>query len=441
VGARTEARLAHRPASSPARNNFVAPDPEPYAPPQKAHNLEPLPQTVAPPALPPQPVLAIEEDEVIERGPGYRAGAFVLRPSLSEEIGWDSNPRHLPDGQARSSAVVRTQASLSARSDWSSSSLKIDLRGSYSAFSDNQESSRRSGSARAALHVDVTSDTAYNVEAHTGLSTLRAGTPESNGSVVGTNVLKYGGSVGGTRRFGKFALSLTGLANHTYYEDGVNANGDIVALSNSDVTTYGLKSRATYHSTPFFNPFIEASVSANRRDLQLDSSGYNRDSNGYYARLGDGFRLSDTLRGEVAAGYVHRQYVDGRLVPISGISATGILRWQATPLTKITMRGSAERGETTTTGASSVLTRKAQIDVSHALTHDVKITGSARYVTTSYDGITLNQDQWRGRLGAEYSLSRSVLLRGSYAYSVLRSSTPTSNYSASTFLVGVKLTP
>lgn len=57
--------------------------------------------------------------------PGVRAGSFIIRPQLTEAIGYDSNPAGFSSGAG--SGVLRTSPSLAVNSDWSRDSLGANL--------------------------------------------------------------------------------------------------------------------------------------------------------------------------------------------------------------------------------------------------------------------------------------------------------------------------
>src|SRR5262249_45061671 len=52
---------------------------------------------------------------------GVRAGSFIIRPEITESLGYASNPAGLT--KARGSGVWETQGALAANSDWGRNSL------------------------------------------------------------------------------------------------------------------------------------------------------------------------------------------------------------------------------------------------------------------------------------------------------------------------------
>ena len=56
-----------------------------------------------------------------------------------------------------------------------------------------------------------------------------------------------------------------------------------------------------------------------------------------------------------------------------------------------------------------------------------------------YQGVPLRETTYTGTLRADYSLTRSLVVRGSFTTQRLQSTSPGSDYTANTFLLGLKL--
>ena len=110
---------------------------KPPPPPQQIEAINPGPSAVSasrPPLLPetfgPQPRRR-SAAEVDPYAPlGVRAGSFLLRPSLEQDVGYDTNPNRL-SGQQKGSVEFRTEGALAVASDWERHSLTAALRGAY----------------------------------------------------------------------------------------------------------------------------------------------------------------------------------------------------------------------------------------------------------------------------------------------------------------------
>jgi len=65
--------------------------------------------------------------------------------------------------------------------------------------------------------------------------------------------------------------------------------------------------------------------------------------------------------------------------------------------------------------------------------------GIAQWQNDKYQGIALNQDTFTGTLKAEYALTRSIVVKGSFTHERLKSSVPGADYTANVYLLGLRL--
>ena len=115
------------------------------------------------------------------------------------------------------------------------------------------------------------------------------------------------------------------------------------------------------------------------------------------------------------------------------------LIWTATPLTTVTFKAATELGETNLSGASGSIRRRASVEVSHALLRNLTIAATASLADTDYRGADLKERSYSAGLRADYNLTRSVVVRGSFTHERLKSSAANSDYTANTFLLGLRL--
>ena len=96
------------------------------------------------------------------------------------------------------------------------------------------------------------------------------------------------------------------------------------------------------------------------------------------------------------------------------------------------------------------IARKASVEISHELLRNLKISGLASYQVTSYQGQNLstaytgsstgiNERVVNATVKAEYSLTRTVVVKASYTYERLKTTVPGSDYTSNIFLLGLRL--
>ncbi|WP_406854829.1 outer membrane beta-barrel protein [Alsobacter sp. KACC 23698] len=372
---------------------------------------------------------------------GIDTGGLIWRPSIDVSGGYDTNPNRV-GGRPRGSTTFRQEGALSVESDWERHAFTANLRGAYQEYPSVRSANRPDGAGVADLRIDVLRDTQVDLGAAYLLTTERPGSLEQ--PVVGSKrstILTAGTSAMLTQRFGAVAVSLRGAVDRTSYGDLTQANGLEVSQGDRDFNAYGLRLRTGYQATPGLQPFVEATVDKRVYDSTLDVSGYDRTSSGVQGRVGSTFEITRTVTGEASAGYGVRQYEDPRLADLRGPVADVALIWSATPLTTVTLRGTASLAETTVVGATGAQVRTVAAEVSHALLRNLILVGAASFTSTDYQGVPLRETSYATGLKLEYRLTRSVALNASFTHERLNGATVGSDYTANTFLVGMKLQP
>ncbi|MCC2098841.1 MAG: outer membrane beta-barrel protein [Hyphomicrobiales bacterium] len=416
---------------------------EPYqSSPRSIRNRDPLSgpppvQYAEPRRIPRKRRPAIEDDPYAPLG--INMGAMRVLPFIEASGGYDTNAGQAATG-GKGSALTRVDAGFRAFSLWSRHEFAIDVRGGYAKYFSDPNASRPDGTAKATLRLDITRDTALNFELRGTLTTQRPGSPEVNAAVQGRPAIaSFGATAGVTQKFGRLETTLSGLADRTQYEDGKLSNGNSVRLSRDNYTALGLRGRVGYEITPGIKPFVEVTADKRERDEPIDVNGFARNSSGIAARVGSTFEISRILTGEISAGYAHRKYDDARLPSLAAGTFDASLIWTASPLTTVTFRAQSLLNETTIAGAAGSVSRTGSVEINHALLRNLNIGAVAMWQNNKYQGVSLTENIMTGTLKAEYKLTRSIAVKGSFTHTRLQSSQPGADYTANVFLLGLRL--
>ena len=79
------------------------------------------------------------------------------------------------------------------------------------------------------------------------------------------------------------------------------------------------------------------------------------------------------------------------------------------------------------------------LEVAHALRRNFTVKITAALQGNHYQGVSLQETQATGSLQADYALSRSMVVRGSFTHERLKSSLAGNDYTANALLVGLRL--
>jgi hypothetical protein len=408
--------------------------------------LRPSTATAMPAQLPQKPKPRIDEAPYAPIG----VDLGLLRARVYEEtsLGYNSNPNQATGGVAspvRGSGFLRQEIGAAGASDWNNHSFAGDLRLGYNDYFTAHSADAPDGAGKFLARIDVTRDTKINVDGNFDLSTQLQSSPNLYNGGASTAlqsrpiIADYGGGLGATHDFNRLELTLRGSVERTYWGNAKFADGSTQYLSRNSYDDYGLTLRAAYEATPGVKPFVQAFVDKRDHDSLYDNFGYMRNSTGVAVTAGSTFEISRLLTGQVSAGYGDRNYQDYRLADLRGAVFDTSLVWSATPLTTVTLRGVTTMDETNIPGSPGTINRNAGIEIAHALMRNLTITAAGSMLLSNYVDANLRQDLMQVGLKAEYSLTRSIVIKGSFTHQRMLSSAPGSDYTANIFMVGLRL--
>jgi len=395
------------------------------------------------PGQPTRRRLKVDEDPFAASG--FYAGSFVVKPAIEMSVGTDSNPGRIVNGKG--AHFYKIAPELVINSDWDRHALGLDLRGSFTSYDRTFSTAaiprrldRPDFTGKASGRIDVSHDTQINAEARLNVATDDPGSPDIQAGLARYPLTtSYGGTLGLTQTFNRFAMTLSVLADRTMYQSSTLTNGVRVSNADRDYSQIGGTLRAAYELAPGIKPFVEAGFDRRDHDLAVDKSGINRDSRGTTIKAGSSFELTRLVTGEASIGFQTREYDDPALQRAQGLLVDASLLWSATPLTRVKFSASSSINESTLPGVSGVLVREYGVEVDHDFRR--WLTGSAKFTTSlsDYDGAA-RADRTNTLSGAlVYKLTRTMQIKGEFRHQWLTSNVPGSDYTANVVMVGLRL--
>jgi hypothetical protein len=186
-------------------------------------------------------------------------------------------------------------------------------------------------------------------------------------------------------------------------------------------------------------PFVVIDADRRHHDLAVDSFGTDRDSQGRAAKIGSTFELSRILTGQLAFGYLERDYTDPALQTVKGPTFDGSLTWVASALTTVKLNAATTANETTLAGVSGVFTHELGIEVDHAFRTWLDATLKFIGDRDDYVGSPRQDDRYAASAALTYKLSRQWQLKGELRREWLSSNLPGNDYQAYVAMLGVRL--
>jgi hypothetical protein len=379
---------------------------------------------------------AVEEDAFAPVG-GH-AGTFLVLPALEVTGGYDTNPDRTPSG--RPSSFVTVSPELLARSDWQRHEVTAALRGSYTAYDKTPDLDRPAVDGKVTGRFDVTRNTALIGEGTLIVGTDNPGSPNVQAGLVRLPIYTtLGGTFGLTQRFNRVEVIAKGTAERTEYQPSQFTDGTTQSNENRDYNRFGGTLRTGYDLMPGLKPFVEFGADTREYDLQFDSGGLQRSSNGWFAKGGSAFEFSRKLTGEASIGWINRKYVDPSLQELNGFLFDAALVYSMTALTKVKLLATTVASETTVAGTSGVLTRNAGIEVEHSFRR--WLVGAVRfnYGLDDYVGSVRKDNRYAVSGALTYKLNRMAQIKGEVRQEWMNSTVPNVDYVASVFMLGMRL--
>ncbi len=395
------------------------------------------PNTFWPGTLPQQllPIAATDPYAAI----GIRADSFLLFPSVDVAAGYNTNPTRETGGPG--SLYVAAAPELKVVSDWGRHSLTADIVASYTQYAEGLIPSLNVPFLNAKIdgRVDVTRDTQFLLEQRVIVSADNPGSPNLQAQVAALPPNQdVGETLGIAQQFNRLAITAKGTFDRATYDPSQLTNGQSASNSDRNFDQYAGILRVGYELDPGLKPFVEVQEDQRIHDEQFDRNGLQRDSTGTTARLGSALDLFGTLTGEMALGYVDRNYKDSTLPAVSGFIADGALLWKPTGLTIYKLSASSQVYETVLAGASGELSRDVSVEADHAFRAWLIGIGKVGYGTDDYVGSPLTDNRYFVSIGLTYIFTREWQLHGEIREDWLTATEPGYAYTATTFLLGLR---
>ena len=156
----------------------------------------------------------------------------------------------------------------------------------------------------------------------------------------------------------------------------------------------------------------------------------NRDSSGYNIDGGVTLELSRLIFGSLRVGYLKRKYQDPRLFDFGGLSYSGDILWNVTPLTSLRFRASRSVEDTSSLFYAGNTRSDFGVTVDHELYRYVILSGDASYGHFRPNGIGVGGDEYLGGGRARYLINRRYSVSAGVRHAGRSSDSPFLRYQA-----------
>ena len=382
-------------------------------------------QTVTPSPLP-------DEDH---QPLGLRAGGLIMFPSVETGVEATDNVFQATTGP-RDDFGYFVAPAMRIESDWVRHSANLDVASRHVFYFDNPSEDELDFDINGKVTVDVRRDTTFELEGSYSLDQEGRGDIDVPGAAAERpNEHTLEGTATLSHTFNRLEVAVEGAIEHNIFEDVDLIGGGQQNNSDRNFTEYEGTLRVGYDISPKLQPFVRAGYSVRRHEQEIDDNGLRRDSDGVSLEAGVAIEITSVLTGELAVGYVRRDFEDGALDDIDGITFDGSLVWQPSAITTIAFTASTEVEETGTGTLSGSIERRLGVSINHELRRNLMVGGSVDYTVEDFTGGSLEQETLFLALGLTYQLNRSVALRLGYSFEDFQSNAGRA-YTENRFLAG-----
>lgn len=351
---------------------------------------------------------------------GIRLGTFVLKPSISQGIGYEKTK----SGDTSSSRTFsQTGLKGTLTSDWSRHQLTVEGEGIYQRNISGTGETEPKIDVNADLRLDLSDDTIADITGGYNFERESSSDPNAvNGASVQSGVHTFTAGAKVQRDFGLIRGTLGAELEREVYGAAELGNGDELDLSDRNNTEGTLTGRVGFELSPALIPYLEASVGRSYYDNEQDALGYERSASTIGGRAGVEVDLGEKLRGDLGIGYKRATFDDSRLAALEGITVDGAVFWSPQRGTDLRLGLATNLEPSTTAGQSGYVEYIATADLTHELRDNLvaRLSGSYTWRDFSASAGLADQDVYLAGAGLTWDINRWLAVTGDISYELTR---------------------
>lgn len=369
---------------------------------------------------------------------GIKLGSFIYFPETEFGAVYYSNVFSSPEPEEDAAGEIRTRSRLV--SNWKVHAVELNSTSLWSFYNDFDSENDRAYAFEARGRLDITRRTDLQAAASIDHAQEDRGAIDASTAGERPDIDTARGIATLRHEFNRLEAKLRASITDTDVGDAEDGFGNLVDNDERDVVVDEQALRLSYELKPSFSVFSEFGL--NQRDYKTAplSDGLLRDGDGERYRLGLDFgNNGKVLRGEISVGYGVQDHDTELLQEVDAFLFDSNVTYRFNELTAFRLIGRTEIGDTTSAGASGVVTQSVGVEARHAFRRYFIGTAGISYANNDYVGIDLTEDELRVNLDAEYFLNNEVILYGKYQHTAFMSSDPDADWDNDEVRVGVRI--
>lgn len=381
------------------------------------------------------PVLAVAQENAVQSvrerpkldyDPfGIRAGSFLLYPSLTSKLVFDSNVFAQAAGEISDWAAV-TIPRIVAESNWSRHALMFELLARDTRYFNQTSQDHTDVHGRIVGRLDVRRDLAIQGS----LRLAREHTTLGSGDALGLAAepvpdTVFDSELAIKKTFNRVKVTLRGGYESHNYEDVPAFGGGTLDQDFRDADAYEAGGRVAVAISPDTNIFGD--VTYTRTEYENPSATLS-DSDTVRALAGFEFAPSALVRGEIGVGYTWRGYDGPGIADEEGFAYFADVIWNPTPLVTVTIGGEGRIEDTTIAGASGRISRSGHVVVDYEVLRNLIVSPQITLEQKDYTGIGRDDILIAPGIQVDYMANRHLHVGGEYFFRSRDSSVDSFDY-------------
>ncbi|MEP6355458.1 MAG: outer membrane beta-barrel protein [Hyphomicrobiales bacterium] len=362
---------------------------------------------------------------------GVRVGKYILRPALEVDTGYTTNSTN--DVTGSSSAFVSIRPELNIESDLARHALGLQVDAGLDRFASGDDSSDLEVTINATGRFDVDEDTSIT-------GTLNFVAAEDDLTGVSDDPLE-------TTTTASLQLdhALRQIDTRSQVRVSRNSNGSFVDAAGvtddqEDLNSvlFGANLRGTLRSGGAFEPFVEADVSREIFDEDVDDLGNGRNVTELRGIVGVEIDRGEKLTGDIGLGFA-QALVDGDGIEDFGAFVAEFnLNWSPQRLTTVTFNGATTLDAFPSIATPGDTTYTFNLNASRDIRDNLTATAGSGLLF-QVDGASRDTDTtFTAGLGLEYQLGRNFGVALNYNYAQQFTADGGADFTSNTFTLGLR---
>ena len=369
---------------------------------------------------------------------GFDDGAFEFKPTLQIGTMYTNNV-NLTHSHQQSDVGVEIRPSFTWGTKWPQNSWQGNFYIDWQRYFSTPEANRMTGEADTTFRLDIRHDTYAEFTGNWAMTEANPGSANNpSNAVEARRDMAYGASAGLAHDFGWWQGKATFGLTRTNFGDVRLDDGTTEVNSDMNYTSPSIALRGTMGSLgATVRPYAQITYDWRLHDQDVDRNGFHRDSEGFGAALGLVLSDGPTWSGDIAAVVMSRHFKDPSLPDalVPGVAAT--INWSPAPLWSFVANTGVAINDSSTAGISSNTVWTGGITAKYAVRDNLNLRGGVSVSVGSDDSGSGYDVGTIVQAGADWQVSKHVVLSGTLQQTWYNSPFETANYEEQRAFIGM----